>query len=114
MNANKNLSEILASSKIYQDYERAFCETTGLPVTLRPVESWQLPHHQKRNENPFCALMAGKSRACAACLQVQQQLADSAIREPHSVTCHFGLSDTAVPVRVGEQLIGFLETGQVF
>ena len=114
MNANKNLTEVLASSKIYQDYERAFSETTGLPVTLRPVESWQLPHHGKRNENTFCSMVAQKSRACAACLQVQQQLADGAAVEPQSIVCHFGLCDTAVPVRLGEQLIGFLQTGQVF
>ncbi len=114
MNANKNLTEVLASSKVYQDYERAFSETTGLPVTLRPVESWQLPHHGKRNENAFCSMVAQKSRACAACLQVQQQLAEGATVEPKTVICHFGLCDTAVPVRLGEQLIGFLQTGQVF
>lgn len=114
MNANKNLTEALANSKVYQDYERAFSETTGLPVTLRPVESWQLPHHGKRNENTFCSMVAQKSRACAACLQVQQQLAEGATIEPQTVICHFGLCDTAVPVRLGEQLIGFLQTGQVF
>src|SRR5690606_4973221 len=52
-NANRALIEALAKSKIYQDYERAFSEATGLPVALRPVESWQLPLHGKRNENPF-------------------------------------------------------------
>jgi AraC-like DNA-binding protein/ligand-binding sensor protein len=114
MNTSKSLIEILASSKVYQDYERAFSDTTGLPVVLRPVESWQLPHHGQRNENAFCAFMAQKSRACAACLQVQQQLADSAIHEPKTIACHFGLSDTAVPVRMGDQLVGFLQTGQVF
>ncbi len=114
MNANKNLTEVLACSKLYQDYERAFSEATGLPVTLRPVESWQLPHHGRPKENTFCALMAQKSRACAACLQVQQQLADGAKADPFSVICHFGLCDTAVPVKLGQQVIGFLQTGQVF
>jgi AraC-like DNA-binding protein/ligand-binding sensor protein len=114
MNANKNLTEVLATSKLYQDYERAFSEATGLPVSLRPVESWQLPHHGRAKENAFCAMMAEKSRACAACLQVQQQLAEGAKTDPCSVTCHFGLCDTAVPVKLGDQLIGFLQTGQVF
>src|SRR5690349_21008444 len=54
-NANGNngraLIEAMVNSKIYQDYERAFSEATGMPVALRPVESWQLPHHDKRNEN---------------------------------------------------------------
>ncbi len=45
MKDSKTLIETLTHSKIYQDYERAFSEATGLPVALRPVESWQLPHH---------------------------------------------------------------------
>lgn len=110
----KHLIEALTSSKIYQDYERAFGEATGLPVALRSVESWQLPHHGKRFENPFCALMAQKSRACAACLQVQQKLSETAIHEPQTITCPAGLCDVAIPVRMGEQLVGFLTTGQVF
>jgi AraC-like DNA-binding protein len=99
---------------MYQDYERAFSEATGLPVALRPVESWQLPHHGKRSENPFCGLMANKSRACAACLQTQQKLAERAREQAQSVVCEHGLTDTAVPVRLGDKLIGFLQTGQVF
>src|SRR5438552_9903978 len=114
MRDSKTLIETLTHSKIYQDYERAFSEATGLPVALRPVESWQLPHHGKRSENPFCALVAQKSRSCAACLQVQQKLSESATHEAQSVTCQLGLCDTAVPVRTGDRLIGFLQTGQVF
>ncbi|HTV61122.1 MAG TPA: helix-turn-helix domain-containing protein [Verrucomicrobiae bacterium] len=110
----KHLIDVLVGSKIYHDYERAFSEATGLPVALRSVESWQLPHHGKRFENPFCAMLAQKSRACAACLQVQQQLSDTAGDHPQTVTCPAGLSDIAIPVRMGDQLIGFLTTGQAF
>jgi len=108
------LVEALAGSKIYQEYERAFSQATGLPVALRPVESWQLPLHGKRKENPFCGLMAQKSRACGACLQVQERLSERAAQEPESVTCPAGMCDTAVPVRLGGRLIGFLQTGQIF
>ena len=114
MKDSKTLIETLTHSKIYQDYERAFSEATGLPVALRSVESWQLPHHGKRSENPFCALVAQKSRSCAACLQVQQKLSETATHEARSVTCQLGLCDTAVPLRTGDRLIGFLQTGQVF
>jgi AraC-like DNA-binding protein len=114
MNTEKNLAQVLAHSRIYQDYARAFSETTGLPVALRPVECWQLPHYGRRKENPFCALMAAKSRACAACLQVQQKLSETATHEPQTVLCQLGLSDTAVPVRLGDKVIGYLQTGQVF
>ncbi len=110
----KHLIDVLVGSKIYHDYERAFSEATGLPVALRSVESWQLPHHGKRFENPFCGILAQKSRACAACLQVQQQLSDTAGDHPQTVTCPAGLCDIAIPVRMGDQLIGFLTSGQVF
>jgi AraC-like DNA-binding protein/ligand-binding sensor protein len=110
---NEALIESLINSQIYQDYEKAFSEATGLPVSLRSVESWQLPNHGKRHENPLCALMAEKSRACAACLQIQQKLSDTARFEPATVTCQLGLVDTAVPLRLGDRLIGFLQTGQI-
>jgi AraC-like DNA-binding protein/ligand-binding sensor protein len=110
----RSLVEALRASKIYQDYERAFTEATGLLVTLRPVESWQLPFHGHKKENPVCALVAQRSRSCGVCLQVQQQLSEEATEEPKTLTCPIGFCDAAVPVRLGEQLIGFLQTGQVF
>jgi ligand-binding sensor protein len=109
-----DLIQSLTDSKIYQDYERAFSETTGLPVSLRPVESWQLPHRGKRHENPFCGMMAAKSRSCAACLRLQQQVSDTATNEAQTLTCELGLCDTAVPIRLGDRLVGFLQTGQIF
>jgi len=112
--ADRNLIEALASSKVFQDYERAFTESTGMPVALRPVETWQMPHHGKRNESPFCAMVSEKSQSCAACLQVQEKLSVLAANEPQTVVCPVGLTDTAVPLRLGGRLIGYLQTGQVF
>lgn len=113
MNANGQLLETLANSPAFHDYERAFSDTTGLPVTLRPVETWKLPLHGRRNENSFCAIMAEKSRTCAACLQTQEKLTRSAMNLPATVTCAYGLCETAVPVKIGTQTVGFLQTGQV-
>ncbi|MCP5519140.1 MAG: helix-turn-helix domain-containing protein [Verrucomicrobiales bacterium] len=110
----KNLVDALASSKLFLDYSRSFSDMTGLPITLRAVESWQLPYHGRRNENGYCALMARKSSACASCLQTQQRLSECAAHEPQAITCPSGLSETAVPVRLGDYLVGFLQTGQVF
>jgi AraC-like DNA-binding protein len=113
-NANRALIEALIGSKVYQDYERAFGDMTGLPMVLQPIETWQLPYHGKRNENAFCALMSQKSRACAACLQVRERLCEKATTEPQSISCHSGLCETAVPVRLSDRLIGYLQTGQMF
>ncbi len=110
----RSLLATLAASKLYREYERAFIDAIGVPLTLRAVESWQLPYHGKRGENPFCAQLAGKSRSCAACLRTTQRLSRIAMTQPATVTCASGLSETAVPIRVGERLIGYLQTGQVF
>ena len=112
--ANKRFIEALTRSQIYQDYERAFSKTTGLPLTLRPIESWQRAQHGKKAENPFCMLMAENNRACAACLETQQKITEAAGVGPRTVKCFAGLCDTGVPVSIGEELLGFLQTGQIF
>ena len=113
-NVNRSLINALTSSKIYRDYVRAFNDMTGLPLALQPVETWQLPHHGHRNENAFCAMISRTSRACAACLQTQERLCTKAAREPQAVICPAGLCDTAVPVRMSDRLIGYLQCGQFF
>jgi hypothetical protein len=70
---NKRLLDQLSRSEIYKGYERAFGETTGLPLSLRTAEDFSLAHRGKSRENPFCALMAKHNRTCAACLDAQQR-----------------------------------------
>src|SRR5207245_8044894 len=98
-NGDRGLIEALVNSKVFQDYERAFNEATGLPVALRPVETWQLPHHGKRNEGPFCSLISAKSRACASCLSVQEKLSGLVSSQPQRITCTTGDTATACSVR---------------
>jgi len=110
---SQTLVSQLSQSQIYRDYEKAFRETTGLPINLRPVETFNLPHSGDPNENPFCALIAKTNQSCAACLQLQRKVETQARFEPKTLKCFAGLCDSAVPVRVGENLIAFLQTGQV-
>lgn len=114
MNTKPNPTEALTQSEIYREFERAFTEVTGLPVAFRPRECWQLPLHGKKGENPFCALMAERSRTCSACLQTQESLCQSSGPEARTMTCSYGLTETAVPVRLGNETLGYLQTGQVF
>jgi AraC-like DNA-binding protein len=104
----------LKRSRIFKDYEQAFRDTTGLPINLRALEAFDLPHHGDPNENPFCALMAKSNQSCAACLQLQRRVEVEACLEPKTLKCFAGLCDSSVPVRVGEDLVAFLQTGQVF
>src|SRR2546423_15274301 len=74
----------LRRSAIYRDYERAFRETTGLPIALRAIEAFDLPHRGDPKESPFCALMAHSNRSCAACLQLQRRVEEEARLVPEN------------------------------
>jgi len=110
---NVDLIQTLVDSSIYREYETAFSKATGLPVSLRPVESWQLPHTGKKNQNPFCVEMSKTNCTCASCLSTQEKLAKGARDGACTERCEMGLYDSAVPVKIGDELIGFLQTGQV-
>ena len=110
---NKELVYMLRRSRLFRDYENIFTKATGLPLTLRPLEFWQLAHHGKKQENPFCALLAENPATLSVCLHAHQNMIDHTGLLPHTVTCPFGLTETAVPVKLGEQTIGYLRIGQV-
>ena len=111
--SNKELIEALRRTKLFRNYERVFSEATGLPLALRPLEYWQLAHHGKKHENPFCALLAERPATLSVCLKAHEEMIRHTHALPHSITCPFGLTETAVPVKVGQELIGFLRIGQV-
>lgn len=109
-----NLVEALAKTSAFQQYAEAFTALTGLPLALYPPDSWQLSLHGKRNEAKYCALLARNRHACASCLQVVRRLSQLASDEAHTLYCPSRLCVTAVPVRLRNELIAFLKTGQVF
>ncbi len=113
MNTHTTLVEQLAASTLFREYEQAFNTATGMPVSLRPIESSGLPFQGCRRENSFCALMARKSQTCASCLVTQERLRQGAQEKPTLTTCAYGLSEAAVPVRLGENVIALVRTGQV-
>ena len=112
-NANRQLIHVLQRSPLFRDYESVFTKATGLPLTLQPLEYWQLAHRGKKQENPFCALLAENPATLAVCLQAHASMIQHTGVLPHSVTCPFGLTETAVPVKLGEKTIGYLRIGQV-
>lgn len=103
---NNQLVEALAGSAIFREYQQAFEDATGLPLTLRAIEDWQLAHSGGRRQNGFCALMSQSNRSCAACLQMQQRVCDGANDTPCTMSCLFGLTETAIAVKSGGNIIG--------
>ncbi len=112
--ANNRLVGRLAGSALFSEFQRAFEDATGLPLTLRAVEGFQLAHAGSRRQNGFCAMMSRTNHSCAACLQVQQRVCEGVKGAPCTMSCTFGLTETAVGVKVGADVIAYLQTGQVF
>ena len=113
MNTDADLIQRLSRSSLYTEFKQAFGAGTGLPLALRPMEFWQLAHRSQPHENPFCAMIAQINRGCAACLEAEQRAVDAAQDRPATVRCFADLCHTAVPVKLGNRTIGFLQTGQV-
>jgi len=104
---------MLRRSRLFRDYETVFTKATGLALTLRPLEFWQLAHRGKKHENPFCAMLAEHPKSLTVCLQAHQDMIEHTGLLPHTVTCPFGLTETAIPVKLGSDVIGYLRIGQV-
>jgi AraC-like DNA-binding protein/ligand-binding sensor protein len=111
--SNKQLIDMLRRSRLFRDYEGVFTKATGLALALRPLDYWQLEHQGKKNQNPFCALLAERPKSLAVCLEAHQEMIDHTGELPHTVTCPFGLTETAVPVKLGTKIIGYLRIGQI-
>ncbi|MDB6174313.1 MAG: AraC family transcriptional regulator [Chthoniobacteraceae bacterium] len=107
-----HLSEKLLQSQIVHDYERAFSEATGLPLKFVPAGKKRPGMRGSKNANAFCIQMAENKPGCRMCVEMQERLGtDDA--ETKSEACMAGLTDSAVPVRVGQVTLGFLQTGQI-
>ncbi|MEI6715894.1 MAG: helix-turn-helix domain-containing protein [Verrucomicrobiota bacterium] len=110
----------ISRSHIFADYEQAFVAASGMPLRFVPVgvpagtPPPSMPSLREHSvENPFCALISKNDDACRMCLAVDSKLKDHVGTEAKTEVCLAGLVDTAVPVVLGEKVIGYLRTGQV-
>jgi AraC-like DNA-binding protein len=114
--AQEHCEEIVArlqESVLFHDYQDAFETATGLPLVLRAAGSFDPPLRGSSKLASFCALMGGTSRTCAACLELQAKVEGQSVTESKTLECFAGLCESVVPVRLGEKVIAFLQTGQV-
>ncbi|MDQ8209290.1 PocR ligand-binding domain-containing protein [Coraliomargarita sp. SDUM461003] len=111
--AGRSVVDRLSESQLYRDYEQAFRAATGLPLAIRPVKAYENALKSREGGNPFCMLLAQTNAGCANCIKMQADLEQKAGMEPKSLHCFAGLCDSAVPIRVGGELIAFLQTGQI-
>src|SRR5512144_1561411 len=99
----------LSRSQIFKDYERAFSEAMGLPLNIRAHHSWSPSHHGKKDDDSFAAILARFNQARAACLRAQTDASQELASTTRTATWFAGLSESAVPVYVGDHILGFLE-----
>jgi AraC-like DNA-binding protein len=110
------LHERLKESDLFRVYQDAFRTATGLPLRLVGAnpDDWCLDD-QAVNRSPFCEALNLCRSACRACIETNQRLiAEARVKGPSSCHCFAGLTASAVPVKVGNAIVGFLKTGQVF
>ncbi|MGI9244928.1 MAG: helix-turn-helix domain-containing protein [Verrucomicrobiales bacterium] len=113
--SDSELIEKLKASPFYQTYQNAFRTATGLPLILIPADRVVFnPCHASANQNPFCKSLNTGERPCSGCVLAQQYALDGAVHHANSVECFAGLKETAVPLRLGQRVVGYLKTGQVY
>lgn len=111
-----SLLQRIVQSERYKMYQDAFRTATGLPLRLvsSDPEGWCLDD-QSINRSPFCEELNLCDSACAACVDTNRRLMKEAeVNGPSTCHCFAGLCATAVPVKMGASVIGYLKTGQVF
>jgi AraC-like DNA-binding protein/ligand-binding sensor protein len=112
----QSLYEKLLTSALFATYQDAFRSATGLPLRLvgGNPEGWCLDD-QTTNRSQFCVKLDLCRSACGACVETNRRLMEeAAVGGPTTCHCFAGMTATAVPVRAGASLVGFLKTGQVF
>ena len=106
----------LRESGLFTVYQNAFQTATGLPLMLvGPVDEGECVSPDAANHGPFCEALHLCKSACHACLETNHRLLEeAAVKGPTTCHCFAGLVASAVPVRAGSSIIGYLKTGQVF
>ena len=108
------LVDQLSATRLFQDYRRAFEQATGLPLALRARKSFaSAAERAEETTTRFCSLIGRTNFSCAQCLRVQESLEESAQLGSDTIRCFAGLCESAVPIRVGDEIIAFLRTGHV-
>jgi len=113
--SDSELVEKLKASPFYQTYQNAFRTATGLPLVLIAADRRVFnPCHASANQNPFCQALNVGGHPCSGCELAQKSALEGATHHANSVECFAGLQETAIPLRLGQRVVGYLKTGQVF
>jgi len=106
--------ERLARSELFQTYQNAFLRVTGLHLTLVAAQG-DGPNADDPELSQFCNKLKACGRICEGCLSASWRanghlsaLGSSQYR------CFAGLTQSAVPVVAGPEIIAYLKTDRIF
>jgi AraC-like DNA-binding protein len=105
--------ERLSMSRLYLDYERAFGDATGLPLSLASNDHRSFEHPARGYQNVFFEWFARHHPLCVSCQKSRQRAMRDAVAGSRTLTYFDGLCESSVPIRTGDHTIGFLRTGEV-
>jgi AraC-like DNA-binding protein/ligand-binding sensor protein len=112
LHALHKLLDDLSSSDLFKEYEQAFKEVTHLPLLLRDPDASKPVKHDQGVENPFCHFMREHNESCRTCMHVNGVHVPENSETQHH-TCFAGIHVSAVPVKLHDKVIGYLQTGEV-
>lgn len=102
----------LAESSLYQSYRHAFQLATGLELQVYPATEDAAAPCGGFSGNRFCRMLNARS-GCENCAMAQGCLFESSVDKAKTIRCFAGMLESAVPLKAGPTLVGYLRIGQV-
>ncbi|MFT5465804.1 MAG: AraC-like DNA-binding protein/ligand-binding sensor protein [Verrucomicrobiales bacterium] len=101
----------LVESSLFQTYRSAFKLATGFTIELINASD-EKACGQPAGDNSFCEQI-NKGGGCESCRRTHESLLESSGSRARAVECFAGFKEAAVPVRCGDEAVGFLRLGQI-
>ncbi len=108
-----NFLDKLRHSQIYIDYARALAKATGLSLTLQPFQNPLRGEEKPKDRRRLNGLFESTGGKRGECSKVKPPSIELDANETRSGRRFGGLCNTAVAIRIGEKLVGFLQTNPV-
>src|SRR6266536_4882908 len=105
---NEKLTRMLADSRIYRDWTKAFSAMTGVPLVLRPVKAALLQEVGPGTRKWKCAVLGQPNCGCQSCARGFETIAAAIPSTEGLIKCSCGSCGAAVPVRAGKHLVSLL------
>ena len=102
--------EKIQATSLYQNYSKAFEVVTGLPLVLQPMHGEV--SQESCSQSNFCS-QVNANQTCRSCQCLHNRLMRDANDHVATQRCDMGLTESAVPVKFGDETIAVLRTGQV-